>query len=155
MSSSNAFKLLLTVALAASLAWKIAVATERQTDWRNGLAVFFERNHFDAVVTEQQDVSIIKANKASCRVQIAKLAPDGSNRGAVRDLFTGADRLFFVFRGRVYTQQPIFWTQVDYLWSERLRELGLIKRIAPVLAVATNATCDAERLPWDELRETS
>jgi len=155
VSSSNAFKLLLTVALAASLAWKIAVATERQTDWRNGLAVFFERNHFDAVVTEQQDVSIIKANKASCRVQIAKLAPDGSNRGAVRDLFTGADRLFFVFRGRVYTQQPIFWTQVDYLWSERLRELGLIKRIAPVLAVATNATCDAERLPWDELRETS
>ena len=39
----------------------------------------------------------------------------------------------------VYTQQSIFWTQVDYLWSERLRELGLIKQITPVIAVACNA----------------
>jgi hypothetical protein len=157
VSSFNIFKVLLTVALVASIAWKIAVAAEHKTDWRNGLVVFFERNRFNVVVTEQQatNVSIIQANKASCRLQIAKLAPDGSDQGVVRDLFAGTDRFFFVFRGRVYTQQPIFWTQVDYLWSERLRELGLIERIAPVLAIATNASCDAERLPWGELRETS
>ena len=157
MSSSNAFKVLLTVALVAGIAWKIAVATEHQTDWRNGLVEFFERNHFNVVVTEQQgtNVPIIQANTASCRLQIAKLAPDGSDQTVVRDLFIGTDRLFFVFRGRVYAQQPIFWTQIDYLWSERLRELGFIKQIAPVIAVATNASCNAERLPWVELREPS
>jgi hypothetical protein len=157
VSSFNIFKVLLTVALVASIAWKIAVATEQKTDGRNDLVVFFERNHFNVVVTEQQgtNVSIIQASKASCRLQIAKLAPDGSDQGVVRDLFTATDRFFFVFRGRVYTHQPIFWTQVDYLWSNRLRELGLIKQIAPVLAVATNASCAAERLPWGELRETS
>jgi hypothetical protein len=157
VSSFNTFKVLLTVALVASIAWKIAVATEHQTDWRNGLVEFFERNHFNVVVTEQQgtNVPIIQANRDSCRLQIAQLAPDGSNQGVVRHLFMGTDRLFFVFGGRVYTQQPILWSQIDYLWSERLRELGLIKQIAPVIAVATNTSCNAERLPWAELRETS
>ena len=156
MSSSNAFKVLLAAALVAGVAWKIAVATERPIDWRNGLVEFLERNHFNVVVPEQlgTDVPIIQANTSSCRLQIARLAPDGSNQGVVRNLFTGTDRLFFVFRGRVYTQQPIFWTQVDYLWSERLRELGLIKQIIPVIAVATNASCKAEQLPWFELRQT-
>jgi hypothetical protein len=31
----------------------------------------------------------------------------------------------------------------------------LTKHITPVIAVAANSSCDAERLPWDELRETS
>lgn len=156
MSSSNTFKVLLTAALVAGVAWKIAVATERPIDWRNGLVEFFERNHFNVVVTEQlgTDVPIIQANTSSCRLQIAKLAADGSDQGLIRDLFMSTDRLFFVFRGRVYTQQPTFWTQVDYLWSKRLRELGLIKQIIPVIAVATNASCKAEQLPWGELRQT-
>jgi hypothetical protein len=155
VSSSNTFKVLLAAALVAGVAWKIAVATERPIDWRNGLVEFLERNHFNVVVTEQRtDIPIIQANTSSCRLQIAKLAPDGSDQGLIRDLFMSTDRLFFVFRGHVYTQQPIFWTQVDYLWSERLRELGLIKQIIPVIAVATNASCKAEQLPWVELRQT-
>jgi len=156
VGSSNAFKVLLAAALVAGVAWKIVVATERPIDWRNGLLEFLERNHFNVVVTEQlgTDVPIIQANTSSCRLQIAKLAPDGSDQGLIRDLFMSPDRLFFVFRGRVYTQQPIFWTQVDHLWSERLRELGLIKQIIPLIAVATNASCKAEQLPWFELRQT-
>ena len=144
--------MLLAAALVAGVAWKIAVATERPIDWQTGLVEFFERNHFNVAVTEQlgTDVPIIQANTSSCRLQIAKLAPDGSDQGLIRDLFMSTNRLFFVFRGRVYTQQPIFWTQVDYLWSERLRELGLIKQIM----VATNASCKAEQLPWVELRQT-
>jgi hypothetical protein len=156
VSSSNKFKVLLAAALVASVAWKIAVATERPIEWRNRLVEFFERNHFNVVLPEQlgTDVPIIQANTSSCRLQIAKLAPNGSDQGLIRDLFMSTDRLFFVFRGRVYTQQPIFWTQVDYLWSKPLRELGLIKQIMPVIAVATNASCNAEQLPWAELRQT-
>ena len=159
MSSFSTFKVLLTVALVTSVAWKIVVATEHQTDWRNGLVqFFFERNHFDVVLTEQPghpNTPIIQASRASCRLQIAQLASDGSNQGVVRDLFTGTDRLFFVFRGRLYSQPPIFWIRIDDLWSARLRELGLIKQITPVIAVGTNAACNSEQLPWGELRESS
>jgi len=81
VGSSNAFKVLLAAALVAGVAWKIVVATERPIDWRNGLLEFLERNHFNVVVTEQlgTDVPIIQANTSSCRLQIAKLAPDGSD----------------------------------------------------------------------------
>ena len=89
MGSSNAFKVLLAAVLVAGVAWKIVVATERPIDWRNGLVEFLERNHFNVVVTEQlgTDVPIIQANTSSCRLQIAKLAPDGSDQGFIRDLF--------------------------------------------------------------------
>ena len=55
------------------------------------------------------------------------------------------DRSFVVFRGTVYAQQPILWTVLNYLWSRFLRELGLIRQITPVIAVAANFSCDAER----------
>ncbi len=151
MSSSNTFKALLTVAVVASIAWKIAGASEPQSDWTNGLVEFFERNHFNVVTTDQ--LPIIQAKTSSCRLQIAKVAADGSNQDVVRHLATDTDRLFFVFRGGVYTQQPIFWTQIDYLWSKPLRELGLIKQTTPVIAVIANSSCKAEQLPWAELHE--
>jgi hypothetical protein len=78
--------------------------------------------------------------------------PDGSNRDLVRHLAAGTDRSFVVFRGTVYTQQPILWTVLDYLWSRFLRELGLVRHITPVIAVAVNTSCNAERLPWGELQ---
>ena len=157
MSSFSTFKVLLTIALVSSVAWKIAVATEHQTDWRNGLVEFFERNHFNVVVSEPPatDVPMLEASRGLCRLQIAQLASDGSNQGVIRDLFTATDRLFFVFRGRLYSQPPIFWIRIDDLWSARLRELGLIKQITPVIAVGTNAACNSEQLPWGELRESS
>jgi hypothetical protein len=156
VSSSNAFKVLLAVALVASVAWKIVVAAEVSTDWRNSLVGFFERNHFKVAVTEElaTHLPIIRANGASCRLEIAKLAPDGSDQELVRHLAMGTDRLFFVVRGRVHTQRPTFLTQIDYLWMERLRELGLAKQVTPTIAVATNASCNAEQLPWAELLES-
>jgi hypothetical protein len=156
VSSSNAFKVLLAVALAASVAWKIVVASEVSTDWRNGLVEFFERNHFEVALTEElvTHLPMIRADAASCRLEIAKLAPDGSDQELVRHLAMGTDRLFFVVRGRVYTQRPKFLPQIDYLWMKRLRELGLAKQVTLTIAVATNASCNAEQLPWAELRES-
>jgi hypothetical protein len=140
-----------------SIAWKIAIPSVNPNARTDGLVKFFERNKFDVAVTERKidGVPIIRANTASCRLQITNLRPDGSDRDLIRHLAMGTDRLFVVFRGRVYTEQPILWTVLDDLWSKRLRELGLIKRITPVLAVAANSSCNVERLPWDELRDVS
>lgn len=153
MSCSSAFKSLLSVVVLLSIAWKIAITSDRQRDLNDGLVEFLTRNHFDVSVTEQSSVPIIQAKAASCSLQIARLAPDGSDRDLVRDLAGSIDRLFIVFRGQTYAQQPILWTVLSDIWSRHLRELGIIRHITPVFAVAANSSCDAERLPWNELRE--
>ena len=140
-----------------SIAWKIAIPSDNEKDPKDPLLDFLKRNHFDVSATGQilNNTPIIQAKTASCRLQIARLAPDGSDRDLFRHFATGTDRAFVVFRGKVYVQQPIFWTVLDNLWSKNLRELGLSARVTPVIAVAANSSCDAERLPWDELSESS
>jgi hypothetical protein len=95
---------------------------------------------------------IIRATTALCDLRIARLTPDGSNRNLIRYLTSGTDRSFVVFRGSMYERQPVFWTVLDYLWSRLLRELGLIRHISPVIQVAENSSCNAERLPWGEIQ---
>ena len=38
-----------------------------------------------------------------------------------------------------------YWTVLNWLWSRFLRELGLIRHITPVINVAANSSCNAER----------
>ena len=136
-----------------SIGWKIAIQPDNPNYLKDDLIKFFERNHFNVVVTDEilNYTPIIRATTASCYLQIARFTPDGSNRDLIRHLAAGTDRSFVVFRGTVYAQQPILWTVLNYLWSRFLRELGLIRQITPVIAVAANFSCDAERLPWGEL----
>lgn len=157
MNSSSTFKWSLAVVLLLSITWKIAFPPDNQNPQKDGLVKFFERNKFDVALTEPivNGAPIIRANTASCHLQIASLRPDGSDRDLFRHLITGTDRLFVVFRGRVYTQQPILWTVLNDIWSKHLHELGLIKHVTPVIAVVANSSCDLEQLPWDELRDVS
>jgi hypothetical protein len=154
VSSSRALKWSVFILLLLSIALKIAVPPDNQDNLTDALVEFFKRNHFSVQVTEQlvNYMPIITANTASCHLQIARLTADGSNRDFIRSLATGTDRVFVVFRGRAYVQQPIFWTVLNYFWSRFLRELGWTRRIETVIAVATNSSCDAETLPWEELR---
>ena len=95
----------------------------------------------------------MRATTASCRLQILKLNPDGSDRDLVRHLAMGTDyRLFFVFRGTVYTQQPTLRTVLNHFWSRFLRVLGFIRHNTPVIAVLAGSSCAAEQLPWGELQ---
>jgi hypothetical protein len=137
-----------------TLGWKIAIQPDDQNYLKEDLINFFERNDFDVVVTDEivNYTRIIRATTASCQLQIARLTPDGSNQNLVQHFFAGADRSFVVFRGKVYAQQPVFWTILTYLWTRFLREFGLIRHITPVIAVAANSACNAERLPWGELQ---
>jgi hypothetical protein len=137
-----------------AIGWKIAIEPDDPNYLKEGLVKFLERNHFNVVVTDEvvNDTPIIQATTASCYLQIARLTPDGSNRNLIRHIAAGTDHSFVVFRGAVYAQQPVLWTVVNYLWSRFLRELGLIRHITPVVNVAVNSSCNAERLPWGELQ---
>ena len=151
MNYSNVFKCSVAVILLLSIGWKISARNNDQDSPNDSIIQYLERRHFNAVVTEKYGLPIIQANSASCQLQIAVLRPDGSDRDLVRGLVTGTDRLFVVFRGRVYAKQPVFWTELNFLWSKFLRELGLARHIAPVIAVAAEPSCNADGFPWDEL----
>ena len=153
MNSSIAFRSSVAFVLLLSIGWKIAVPADSSSDLRDELVGFFERNHFQVAVTDEllNYLPIIRATAASCQLQVARLDYDGSNRDLIRHLTVGADRSFVVFRGAVYAQQPIFWTVLDYVWSRFLRELGLGRHASPVIHVAENSSCNAEKLPWVEL----
>lgn len=137
-----------------TLSWKFAIQPDDESYLKDDLVKFLERNHFNAIVTDEIviDTPIIQATTASCHLQVARLAPDGSNRDLIRHRAAGTDRSFIVFRGTVYTEQPILWTVLNYLWSRFLRELGFTRHVTPVIAVAANTSCDAENLPWRELQ---
>ncbi len=154
MNSSGAFRWSIAGVLLLTIGWKIAIQPDDPNYLKDDLIKFFERNHFNVVVTDEMVnyTPIIRATTASCHLQVARLTPDGSNRDLIRHLAAGTDRSFVVFRGTVYTQQPILWTVLDYLWSRFLRELGLVRHITPVIAVVVNSSCNAERLPWGELQ---
>jgi hypothetical protein len=154
VNSSLAFRLAIAVVLILSIGWKAAMKPENEGYLKTSLTDFFERNHFDVAVADEivNYTPIIRATTASCRLQIARLTPDGSNRDFIQHLAAGTDRLFVVFRGKVYVRQPLMLTVLEYLRSRFLRELGLTRHVTPVIAVAANASCDAEALPWTELQ---
>ncbi len=137
-----------------TIGWKVAIQPDDPNYLKEDLIKFLERNHFNVVVTDEMVnyTPIIQATTASCRLQIGRLTPDGSNRDLIRHIAAGTDRSFVVFRGTVYAQQPVLWTVLNYLWPRFLRELGLIRHITPVINVAADSSCNAERLPWGELQ---
>jgi len=115
VNSTSAFRLFIAVVLLLTIGWKIAIRPDDQNYLKDDLIKFFERNHFNVVVTDEvvNPTTIIQATTASCHLQIARLTPDGSNRDLIRHLAAGTDRSFVVFRGTVYAQQPILWTVLD------------------------------------------
>src|ERR1700742_1669993 len=144
----------MAAAIALSIGWKITIQPDNDSYLTKRLVDFLEQNHFNVVVTDEMVAytPVIRAATGSCQLQVARLTADGSNRDLIRNLAAGVDRSFVVFRGTVYTQQPVRLTVLHYLWSRSLRELGLVRHITPVMAVAANPACNAEQLPWAELQ---
>src|SRR5579864_1405442 len=96
---------------------------------------FLARWNFNAASTSNTVIDntrgspIIEATSPSCRLLVANIAPDGSSVGQVLDLAGPIDRVFIVFRGKVYGQQPVRATLLDYAWSKFLRGLGLVRHV--------------------------
>jgi hypothetical protein len=158
VNSSHALKWFVLLLLPLTLAWKLAVrpgdAPELgEEEAQRKVAEFLVRQHFRVVVSGNMEEGrpAIYATAGACRMQIAKSPAIGSDRDMIRRYATAADRVFVVFHGAVYAEQPT-WLTVSYsLWSRFRRELGLKTEASPVLAIVATSNCEAERLPWNEL----
>ena len=147
--------LLLPITLGLKLAARPGVnlseLNDKQVQFR--VAEFLFRQHFTVVSSEkiEEGRPIIQASAGACRMVVAKSPAIGSDRDVIRRLATATDRVFAVYRGKVYADQPTWLTVSDYLWARLQRELGLNARAAPVLAVIAGLNCGAEQLSWNEL----
>jgi hypothetical protein len=156
---SRALKwIVVVVLLAFTLGWKVVVRSNvvKQPTERNiqvAVAEFLVRQHFSVSMLERAEEGkpAVTANSGSCRILVMKSPALGYDRDQIRKFAGAEDRVFVVFRGRIYADQPTFRTVFDSLYSRLQRELGFRAQANPVLAVVARTDCDAERLPWDEI----
>jgi hypothetical protein len=134
-----------------TIGWKLAGKSENPIEIQNSIVEFLTKQQFDVSLTDEnmEYMAIIGARSRSCQLRVARVSPLGHEIDLVHQASTTSDRTFYVFRGTVYREQPVRLTVASYLWFRFLRELGLVSRVPPVLAVVTS--CDAEQLPWSAL----
>jgi hypothetical protein len=143
--------LVIIILLSLTVGWKAAVKPENPVEIQNAIVEFLTKQEFDVSVTDEsmEYTGIIDARSRSCQLRVARVSPLGHEADLVSRASAPSNHTFFVFRGTVYPEQPIRLTVASYLWFRFLRELGLVSRVPPVLAVVTS--CDAEQLPWSAL----
>jgi hypothetical protein len=139
------------ILLPLTIGWKLAVKPEDPIEIQNAIVEFLTKQEFDVRLTEKsvEYMGVIEARSPWCHLRVARVSPLGHETTLIRHESAGTDRIFYVFRGTVYPEQPVRLTIASYLWFRFVRELGLVRRIPSVLAVASS--CDAERLPWSAL----
>jgi hypothetical protein len=145
-------KWFIIASLLLTIAWKLVIKPENPADVVDAITEFVANHQFEASVTDKtmEYMPIIEATSDSCHLWVARISPLGLGTDLVRHIGAAPDRVFYVFRGMVYSEQPVGLTVVSYLWCRFLRELGLVSRIPPVFAVVSS--CNAEQLPWSKLR---
>jgi hypothetical protein len=154
---STALKWFLILALPLTLGLKLAVRPDRsvasETDVQQKVAEFLRRQHFAVALPDRTSEGqyMLRASAGPCRILVAKSDPTAWDNAAIRRNTTDGDRVFVVFRGRTYEDQPTWLTVPYFLWLRLQRELGLRTLPVPLLSVIATAGCGAERLPWGEL----
>jgi hypothetical protein len=157
VNCSRVLKWFLIVALPLTLGSKLIVRPDLGApsgkDVQQQVAKFLGQQRFTVALSDQlgEGQVMIRAGAGACRILVANSSPIAWDSAAIRRNATAADRVFVVFRGRTYEDQPTWLTVPYFLWSRVRRELGLPAHTAPLLAVIASPSCDAERLPWGEL----
>ena len=161
VSFSPALKWSLALLLLLTLGWKWAVISqggpsepEEQVAVRK-VSAFLARNHFSVIGAGEvmYGLQLIEATAGLCRMRLALSSSRGWHRDFIRDLSASADRSFVVFGGRIYSEQPMWRTVPDFLWSRLLSGLGFNVHATPVITVMAGPNCGAEQLPWSEFAQ--
>jgi hypothetical protein len=156
---SLAPKVFLALAIALTVSLKVMVRdTENQNAHlavKDSVVAFLTRHRFQS--HGMPDGSRIYAASGDCRLLIEEMIPQGWNLDSIKTLDTQDGRLSFVFKGMVYTDQPISIgsTTVSHYWTRLQQKLGINTVSNPVLAVVASESCSLDALPWKEIAELS
>jgi hypothetical protein len=149
--------LIILIALTLGLKWVWLVGRQgepSEKDLQLRVAEFLVNQRFSVSVSKEarEGAPTIRATTTVCRVLVVDSPVLGWDRDMVRRAATASDRVFVVYQGRVYAEQPTWLITFDFLWARFLRGLGIRVEGTPLLTVIATASCDAERLPWGQLR---
>ena len=155
MRYSHAPKVFLALAIALTVLLKVLVRDTENPNARlavqDTVVAFLTRYQFQS--HSMPDGSRIYAASGDCRLLIEQMFPRGWNLDSIRTLHAQEGRLSFVFKGRVYTDQPIGSTILSDYWTRLQQKLGLHPVSNPVLAVVASENCSLDALPWKEIAE--
>ena len=157
MSYSLAPKVFLALAIALTVSLKVVVRdAENQSAplaVQDSVIAFLTRHQFQTNGTP--DGSRIYAASGDCHLLIREVIPQGWNLDRIKRIDAEEGRLSFVFKGVVYTDQPISIgsTTLSHYWTRLQQKLGLNGVSYPVLAVAASESCSLDALPWKEIAE--
>jgi len=135
--------------------WKLTVKTDDSTQLKDTVTRFLVLQKFEVSDNKPEinGMPVIRAMTKTCRIFIMRASPDGWTRDLINEFGTATDHIFIVFRGKIYDEQVSWRIIVGYLQSRILHRLGLVPHTSAVIAVVAAPACDAERLPWDKLRD--
>ena len=153
MSFSPALKWSIALLLPLTLVWKLMVGPDDSAQLNRSIIEFLSHQKFDVVETGLNGIPAIRAAAGMCRILVLRASPDGWNRDLIRDLATATDRIFTIFRGRIYAEGPNWRIVLGHLKSRFLHRVGLVHQESSVIALIASASCHVEQLPWDELRD--
>ena len=153
MNCSPAFKWFIALLLPFTFTWKLAVGPEDSNEPPRTIAQFLSQREFEDVKTEQVmdgNMWMVRARKGECRLFVVEVWSNVWTRKLMRTFAEAPDKLFIVFHGSVYENNPSWMTATKVIYYRALRKLGLT-RSALIVGVAASPNCSAERLPWNEL----
>jgi hypothetical protein len=143
----------LLIALTLALKWTGHTSEPNAKDAPLRVAEFLARQHFTVALSAdaKDGEPTVRATAPTCSMLVIKSPVVGWDQELVRRQASAADRVFVVFRGKVYEDPPSWLIVSDYLWSRLRRQLWLKYENNPVFTVIAGTSCAAERLPWSEL----
>lgn len=150
---------LFIILLPLTLGWKLVASEQYQAKAHTAVVTaFLTRHNFDVSVSLQDLVGeepVIQAELGECRLLVFKISYDGWTSQVIKNAAGSMDQLFFLVRGKVYSEQPTWITVTDHLWNRYLRQIGLSGTAPVAIAVAAKTSCNSVRLPWEELVDVS
>jgi hypothetical protein len=94
------------------------------------------------------DPPLLPVHKPGCSMLIASVSPLGWHRDVLSRIVRPHERLFFVYRGEVFGEQPVWRTSARYHWDRVLSYAGLAGPDEPVLGVIAGRSCGYGPVDW-------
>lgn len=143
------------------LGWKWVLATYSGSSTNEAqlkiaersLTTFLARNYLPTVDSREFifGMQLLTVESVLCRMRLTITSPRGWHRDLIEKLKQPTSKTFVVFGGRIYPEQPMLRTIMDFLRFRFLQGLGFSASETPVITVIAEPACQADRLPWHEL----
>jgi hypothetical protein len=145
MGLSPAVKLFMILTVPLTLGFKAVTGEPDSYESKAAISEFLSRHRFEIQEQTVAGIPTVVATSGACRMIVAEGSPNGWTRDMTWVPRTPSSSFF----GEPFTRT---WrTFTDHWLSKNTRRLGFARHTSPIIAVSATESCDAKRLPWDEL----